>query len=206
VFEIAAHAIAVLGAFNFSAMHIRRNDLQYKTSKLSAEQSMTNIGPLITAGESIYLATDESSPTFFDALRRRHPVIQFADLFHHGPLRSVTVPPKLIGCVEQVICAMGRRFIGTQYSTFSSYITRLRGYLHAPDTLIYDHNLLYSGAEAHRVALGSRVPSDYLEENPQIWKDTADSGGAKGAVDSGLSSVIGMVEPFNPFTEFSGPL
>ena len=40
---------------------------------------------------------------------------------------------ELVGLVEQAICAMGRRFIGTQFSTFSSYIVRLRGFVGAPD-------------------------------------------------------------------------
>jgi len=31
----------------------------------------------------------------------------------HGPLSGLTVPRKLIGCVEQAICAMGRRFFRT---------------------------------------------------------------------------------------------
>ena len=31
----------------------------------------------------------------------------------HGPLAGLTVPRKLIGCVEQAICAMGRRFFRT---------------------------------------------------------------------------------------------
>lgn len=39
---------------------------------------------------------------------------------------------KLEGCIEQVICAMGRSFFGTLESTFSSYIFRLRGYIKAP--------------------------------------------------------------------------
>ena len=77
----------------------------------------------------------------------------------------------------QVICALGRRFIGTQYSTFTAYITRLRGYVHAPDTLIYDHNLPWSTDDEQNRArgLGSHDPEDYLEEDPRIWKDTVDT-------------------------------
>jgi uncharacterized membrane protein len=34
-----------------------------------------------------------------------------------------------LGAIEQIICAHGRRFIGTYFSTFSAHILRLRGYL-----------------------------------------------------------------------------
>ena len=42
-------------------------------------------------------------------------------------LTGLKVPRKLVGCIEQAICAMGRAFFGTKESTFSSYIVRLRG-------------------------------------------------------------------------------
>ena len=35
--------------------------------------------------------------------------------------------------IEQVVCSTGRIFIGTWFSTFSSYITRMRGYLGKAD-------------------------------------------------------------------------
>eukprot|EP00009_Paramoeba_aestuarina_P009168 CAMPEP_0201519122 /NCGR_PEP_ID=MMETSP0161_2-20130828/9759_1 /ASSEMBLY_ACC=CAM_ASM_000251 /TAXON_ID=180227 /ORGANISM="Neoparamoeba aestuarina, Strain SoJaBio B1-5/56/2" /LENGTH=277 /DNA_ID=CAMNT_0047917067 /DNA_START=201 /DNA_END=1031 /DNA_ORIENTATION=+ len=34
-----------------------------------------------------------------------------------------------LGAVEQIVCAHGRRFIATYFSTFSAHIVRLRGYL-----------------------------------------------------------------------------
>jgi hypothetical protein len=33
-----------------------------------------------------------------------------------------------VGMIEQIICANGERFIGTPYSTFTGFITRMRGY------------------------------------------------------------------------------
>ena len=32
------------------------------------------------------------------------------------------------GIMEQLVCSMGRRFLGTFGSTFSNYISRIRGY------------------------------------------------------------------------------
>jgi hypothetical protein len=34
-----------------------------------------------------------------------------------------------LGAIEQIVCAHGRRFIGTYFSTFTAHILRLRGYL-----------------------------------------------------------------------------
>ena len=34
-----------------------------------------------------------------------------------------------LGAIEQIVCAHGRRYIGTYFSTFSAHIMRIRGYL-----------------------------------------------------------------------------
>jgi hypothetical protein len=73
VWEIAARVVAHLGAFRYSALHIRRNELQYKQVFVSMNATVRNIAPLLPAGEPLYIATDEVSPQFFDALRARHP-------------------------------------------------------------------------------------------------------------------------------------
>jgi hypothetical protein len=110
VWAVAAHVIAVLGPFRYSAMHIRRNELQYTSSFADCNTTVANTAPLLRPGEVLYLATDETAPGFFDPLRARHDVYQWADFF--GPrgkfaLRGVAVPPKLVGPIEQVVCAMG---------------------------------------------------------------------------------------------------
>ena len=79
------------------------------------------------------------------------------------------VPPKAVGLVEQIICAGARRFIGTQQSTFTGLIPRLRGYIGAPDTTIYHHNVHYS-----KVPRPMRRPisgSDYMNAQATLWAD-----------------------------------
>ena len=203
VWEVAARVISVLGPFGYSSLHIRRNDLQYKQVFVAAKATLDNTAPLFNEGEPLYISTDETSATFFDAMRAHHPVYQWADFFkEHGKfaLRGVHIPRKLIGCIEQVphppairhpgttrlstsahlgasrqvICAAGRRFVGTQHSTFTSYIVRLRGYLDAPDTGTYFHNTKNSAddPEAKRKKVHHHRGSDYMTEDPRMWAKT----------------------------------
>jgi hypothetical protein len=39
--------------------------------------------------------------------------------------------------IDQVVCTRGDIFVGTWFSTFTGYITRMRGYLGYPDTSVY---------------------------------------------------------------------
>ena len=114
-------------------------------------------------------------------------------------LTGVDIPRKLEGCIEQVICALGRVFVGTIESTFTSYIFRLRGYLQqvpllarggggfdAINTEVYFHQLRYNGEVANdRRVTYSRKPVKgqiYKSEHPDIWEDSqsahTDFGGA----------------------------
>jgi hypothetical protein len=47
------------------------------------------------------------------------------------------INPNLFGMIDQVVAAKGRYFIGTWFSTFSGYITRMRGYYGHHDYTIW---------------------------------------------------------------------
>ena len=54
------------------------------------------------------------------------------------------------GMIEQIVCASGRLFLGTRYSTFTAYI-RLRGYMHS-DKIIegcYYHTMNDNDKQGH---------------------------------------------------------
>mmetsp|Transcript_4693 Transcript_4693/g.8826 ORF Transcript_4693/g.8826 Transcript_4693/m.8826 type:complete len:544 (+) Transcript_4693:89-1720(+) len=180
VFDIAARVIQKLGPFKYSALHVRRNDLQYKEVFIDASESLANIEALLHKGEPIYIATDEKrfDEFFRPFVEKGYPIFQWKDFFTErggNVLSGVEIPRKLEGCIEQVICALGRVFAGTLESTFSSYIFRLRGYYHAPNTEIYFHNLRYSGdVRRDRVRTYSKKPIKgqiYKSEHPSIWED-----------------------------------
>lgn len=181
VFDVAARVIQYLGPFDYAALHIRRNDLQYKEVFIDASSTLENIKPLLKGTKKLYVATDETKFDEFFQPFKDHGI----ELFHWDDfftskggnvLKNVFIPRKLEGCIEQVICALAKVFAGTLESTFTSYIYRLRGYYHAPNTETYFHNLKYTGNVKHdRAKTYSRKPPKgtiYKNEHPSIWEDT----------------------------------
>ena len=135
-------------------------------------------------GEILYIATD-AEPEFFDSVKEsfEHMFYRYDDFFNstHGRLYNdfvnrfgekgkkaiENVPRKLVGLIEMVICAGGRRFFGTTSSTYSAYITRLRGYIDAPDKGIYFHNHKGESKWNYR-------PTEYMREFADMWEDIKD--------------------------------
>ena len=169
VYEIASRVVSYLGLFEYSSMHIRRGDLQYKNAFVGAEASMENTAHLLRPNETIYIASDETEQGFFQPFRHRYCVYRFNDFY--GPrggnvLKGVHVPAYLLGPIEQVIMASGRLFIGTRASTFSSFVIRLRGYIGAPDTSTWYHN-------GHTLSPGFQYTKggrDWKMEDPNLWE------------------------------------
>lgn len=110
----------------YSAMHIRRGDLQYKKVKISAQEWYDNTKEVWQDRELLYIATDERNKTFFDDLAR-HYELRFLD--DYWDLASLSqLDPNYMGMIDTIVASRGRAFAGTWFSTFSGYITRLRGY------------------------------------------------------------------------------
>jgi len=170
VFEAASHMIARMGLFSYTAIHIRRNDLQYKEVFQNAQATLRNIDAFLYPGETLYVATDETNDGFFDALREKHKVYQWKDVVDAA--KGIQYSEKVINIIEQTICTGGRLFFGTQKSTFSSYIFRMRGYVGAPDTNEYWHNIHYTGIDyVDKFAQPKVTGSNYMMEDPGMWKD-----------------------------------
>lgn len=114
----------------FSAMHIRRGDLQFKSVKFGPEQWWENTKEIWKPKEILYIATDERNATWFAPLKE-HADIRFLDdyfdEFHLGEL-----DPNYLGMIDTIIATHGRAFAGTFFSTFSGYIIRMRGYKGTP--------------------------------------------------------------------------
>lgn len=172
VFEIAARVIELMGLFEYAALHIRRNDFQYKQVKVGVGDTLSNIDPLLRPGETLYVATDEPDPAFLAPFRRYRTVLAWRDVVDRIP--GLVVPPQLVACVEQVVCAGARVFIGTQYSTMSSYVVRLRGYIGAPNTGTYYHNESLRDELLSDHTIRPVSGREYMREDEKLWQIQGD--------------------------------
>lgn len=167
IFDLAAQAIQELGLWQYSSLHVRRGDNQFADSMVSSSKSYENIRRLLKQGEALYIASDETNPAFFRPYEAGQGKIwRLQDL-----KMWKTIPRKLMGMVEQVICAGGRVFVGTRHSTFTQYIHRLRGYIGAPNKMLYYDNTMYTGNL--REDLKKRPPQvaqSYKEEFDIAWE------------------------------------
>jgi hypothetical protein len=120
----------------YCALHVRRNDFfgQYPEQNISIHRLTSNVLKRVSPGTRLYVASDEKDRVFFSDLQNHF------DVFFLENFKSILpddLPEASLACVEQMVCAHAQIFVGTKLSTFSAYITRLRGYYGAPDQNTY---------------------------------------------------------------------
>lgn len=114
----------------FVAFHIRRGDFQQKHTRLPAETIVSLTNHLVPDRKEriAYIATDEGNRSFFAPWLQEYKAIYFLNDVSKGS-GIEEVNQNYVGMIEQVVCAGADTFIGTPLSTFTAYITRMRGYL-----------------------------------------------------------------------------
>jgi hypothetical protein len=134
ILKAAASIAAALG--DYCAVHVRRNDFftLYPEQNIPASRLLCNVMTRVPAGARLYIASDERDRGFFNDLRPYYEVRFLEDV---KSLLPSDMHPASLACVEQMVCAHARLFVGTRLSTFSGYITRLRGYHGAADRNSY---------------------------------------------------------------------
>ncbi len=126
ILDLGWKAISCLGDKSYYAIHIRRNDFQYKELFISPEEIYNNIKDIIPQGSKLYIATDHNDPAFFEVLKSHYELIFYNDV---ASQMNTDVHYNYIPIIEQLICSRAIKFIGNSHSTLSSYIYRLRGYM-----------------------------------------------------------------------------
>mmetsp|Transcript_12316 Transcript_12316/g.17538 ORF Transcript_12316/g.17538 Transcript_12316/m.17538 type:complete len:406 (+) Transcript_12316:581-1798(+) len=116
------------GGGGYSALHVRRGDLQYKKVKIDAEEWRDNLKDTWVDNEILYIATDERNKTFFDPLKMNgsHELRFLDDYMDIAGLKNID--PNYFGMLDTIVASRGRVFGGTYFSTFSGFIARMRGY------------------------------------------------------------------------------
>lgn len=147
VFNVAAKVVDYLGLFKYVAVHARYNDFQFHEAQKSSDSIFGKWKPWLTSGTTLYVATDEPSK-FKDVELPGIQLIMWDDLFQGttGNLLSDTKNRfsaerwfKLTGPVEELICTYSKLFVGTDKSSFSGHIERMRIHADAPVTTKLTH-------------------------------------------------------------------
>ena len=76
----------------------------------------------------LYISTDEKNKSFFDPFREHFTIKFLTNYVDIAGLRPGRFNQNYLGMVEQIVCASAHTFIGTPLSTYTGYITRMRGY------------------------------------------------------------------------------
>jgi len=130
ILDTAYSAINFLGDKTYYAIHIRRNDFQYKHLFISGEDIYNNIKNTIPEGARLYISTDHFDKEFFKPLAHHYTLYFYEDVAKQA---NIDVHYNYIPIVEQLICTRSIIFIGNDYSTLSSYVYRMRGYMNDID-------------------------------------------------------------------------
>jgi hypothetical protein len=86
----------------------------------------SNTKDIWNSNEILYIASDEKNRMFFDHFAAKHDLRFLDDYIDMANLSNL--PKEHLGMIDVVVASRGRAFVGTYFSTFSGYITRLRGY------------------------------------------------------------------------------
>lgn len=130
---------------NYVTFHIRRGDFQHKWVKIPAEEIIANVQKenlVQNMHQRIaYIATDEKNASFFQPFHKVFKAVYFLKDFKKDwqTLENMN----WLGLVDKVVASTGDVFIGTPLSTFTSYITRMRGYRNESFPGLYDRSYYY---------------------------------------------------------------
>ena len=115
----------------YDSFHIRRGDFQYKATRVNAREIYDISHDVIPEGSTIYIGTDERDKSFFDDMKKHFDVVFLDDYMH----LVEGLNPSYYGMLDQLVTSKGRYFFGCWFSTFSSFVNRLRGYHSQKDKL-----------------------------------------------------------------------
>ncbi len=124
------------GSATYFSLHYRYHYFQpelYPTTDQVYQNSFHLFDPQIS--KLLYIATDSPDKRIFQGFSQAPAKLQvryFNDYFNEEQVEEVIHEKfnrNLIGMIEQVVCANAHTFVGSPFSTFTGYITRLRGKL-----------------------------------------------------------------------------
>eukprot|EP01065_Artemidia_motanka_P019237 TRINITY_DN22807_c0_g1_i2.p1 TRINITY_DN22807_c0_g1~~TRINITY_DN22807_c0_g1_i2.p1 ORF type:complete len:486 (+),score=157.04 TRINITY_DN22807_c0_g1_i2:53-1459(+) len=178
-----------MGGGHYVAVHYRWGDFkgQFDHALVHPVQMARSLRVHLYEGAPVYVASDETDEEVWDVIRRElagFRVLRLGDALRM--LGDSSPPQHMHGVVEMLICSGADVFVGTKFSTFSAYITRLRGYsavrnkeLYFTDTNYTRHESLrdeerkpysWSGEGANRLGDYRGYRPYWIREYPEAWE------------------------------------
>lgn len=168
--DLAWKFINILEDRTYHSLHIRRNDFQYKDLNISSEEIVENIQQQIPKGSKLYIATDNDiNDEIFQIFRDNYHVFFYEDL--EKILKPGEFDPNWIPIVEQLICSRAKKFVGNKFSTLSSYVYRIRGYMDdISDKKYYINTEKYDSQKQVDFLSDNDYVASWSREYPTAWK------------------------------------
>lgn len=167
IFDLGWKGVEWLGNQQYYAIHIRRNDFQYKDLFISAEQIYENIKDIVPENSVLYIATDENDKSFFDVLAAHYKLYFYEDVSNGA---HINAHYNFIPIIEQLICSRAIKFVGNDYSTLSSYVYRLRGYMNDIDDKNFYVNTSVYNQEAQCDFIDTKnFIANWAREFKDVW-------------------------------------
>jgi len=140
----------------YHAVHVRRGDkvgeANFRLVSHGPDWWAARMAEYNATTSKVFIATDEKRRSFFDVFKDAHgfSLVFWEDLPRQKLLRQylAAFPRRMfmdvLGMIEQLLCAYADKFLGSGYSTFTTYILRLRKYRTtlAADTAFSKESLL----------------------------------------------------------------
>lgn len=169
IFDIAWCFINELVDKDYYAIHIRRNDFQYKDLFISPEEMLSNIQDVVPEGAKLYIATDHKEEEFFNIFKSKYQVYFYKDIA--SKFSYFDYNPNWIPIFEQLICTRAKTFIGNKNSTLSSYIYRLRGYMNdIQDKTFHINTEKYSPENQKYFSEDNNYSASWAREYKDVWE------------------------------------
>lgn len=159
----------------YDGFHIRRGDFQYKKTRVDADEILEVAKDQIPKGTTVYVGTDERKKEFFKVMADYWDVVYLDDFTN--VLDGVQTSH--YGMIDQLVTSRSRTFFGCWFSTFTAYITRLRGYhSQIEEKEGYEMGLLpttyYYALQEHKTKMHDYWPVKklyYAREFPVSWRN-----------------------------------
>ena len=169
IFDIAWKFINYLKDKSYYSIHIRRNDFQYYDVRISCEEILNNIKNVIPIGSKLYIATDHNDHSFFQPLSDNYELVFYNDIVNKINL-STNIKSDWVSLIEQLICSRAISFIANKFSTLSSYIYRIRGYMDdIEDKNYYVNNEIYNLSEQTTFKEYNNFTGNWVREFKDVW-------------------------------------